>query len=395
MTNKPFLQYPLATTTWDEAEYAALHTVIESGQFTMGEQVRNFEEEFAAFFGSKYAVMVNSGSSANLVALGAALYNPDIDLNVGDEVIVPAVSWATTYYPVSQLGLKIRFVDVDAHTFNLDVDQVESAIGPRTKAVFAVSLLGNPVDFEQLAQICSDHSMLLIEDNCESLGAKVGERYTGTFGVMGTFSTYFSHHISTMEGGLTLTDDRFLYEAMISLRSHGWTRELPVDNLIFPKTGEPFDDQFRFILPGYNVRPLEISGAIGREQLKKVPEIVRVRQENGDRFVALFGGREDLFIQETRGQSSWFGFGIVLDGPLRGRRPEVVRALNDAGIESRPIVAGNFTKNPVMKHLNAQVPDELPGADRIDVDGFFVGNHHYPIPGELEMLANALSDLRV
>ncbi|MDR7189109.1 CDP-6-deoxy-D-xylo-4-hexulose-3-dehydrase [Microbacterium sp. BE35] len=384
------IRYPLATTTWDDAEYSALQSVIESGRFTMGPQVRAFEEEFAAAVGTKHAVMVNSGSSANLIAMAAAVLNPDIDLNPGDEVIVPAVSWATTYYPVHQLGLTLRFVDVDLDTLNIDPELAAAAITPRTKAILAVNLLGNPADLVGLAALAEQHGLVLLEDNCESLGAVLEGRQAGTFGLAGTYSSFFSHHISTMEGGLVTTDDEYTYQASVSLRAHGWTRELPADNLIHPKTGETFDDLFRFVLPGYNVRPLEMSGALGRHQLQKLPGLVAGRRDNAARFVEIFGGRSDVRIQRENGESSWFGFSFILEERLAGRRADVVKALAAAGIESRPIVAGNFVRNPVMQHLRSEVPASLPAADRIHVDGLFVGNHHYPIPAELDLLATMI-----
>lgn len=387
------IRYPLATTTWDDAEYLALQTVIESGRFTMGPQVREFENEFAEALGAKRAVMVNSGSSANLIALAAAVVNPDIDLNPGDEVIVPAVSWATTYYPVHQLGLTLRFVDVDIETLNIDLQLVSDAITPRTKAILAVNLLGNPADLVELALLADSHNLVLLEDNCESLGATLEGRSAGTFGVAGTYSSFFSHHISTMEGGLVTTDDEYTYQAAVSLRAHGWTRELASDNLIHPRTGDAFDDLFRFVLPGYNVRPLEMSGALGRQQLEKLPGLVAGRRANAQKFTETFADRSDVRVQREHGQSSWFGFSFILEGRLAGRRPEVVHALAEAGIESRPIVAGNFTRNPVMKHLRAEVPASLPVADRIHVDGLFVGNHHYPIPAELDLLATVIDGI--
>ncbi|MBG0717944.1 DegT/DnrJ/EryC1/StrS family aminotransferase [Microbacterium sp. 2C] len=385
--------YPLATTTWDEAEYAALQKVIESGRFTMGPLVREFEERFAAAMGARRAVMVNSGSSANLIAVAAALVNPDVDLNPGDEVIVPAVSWATTYYPVHQLGLRLRFVDVDRDTLNIDTALVAEAITERTKAILAVNLLGNPADLPALRALAEAHGLVLIEDNCESLGATLDGRHTGTFGLAGTYSAFFSHHISTMEGGLVTTDDEYTYQAAVSLRAHGWTRELPADNLIHPKSGDAFDDLFRFVLPGYNVRPLEMSGALGIEQLAKLPALIAGRRENGREFVRLFGDRDDLTIQRENGESSWFGFAMVLEGRLGGRRAELARALAAAGIEARPVVAGNFTRNPVMRHLDAIVPDTLPVSDDIHENGLFVGNHHYPIPRQLELLATVVDGL--
>jgi CDP-6-deoxy-D-xylo-4-hexulose-3-dehydrase len=384
------IAYPLATTTWDDAEYDALQRVIASGRFTMGPLVKQFEAEFAAHFGAGFGVMVNSGSSANLIAVAAAVLDPRIDLNRGDEVIVPAVSWPTTYYPLAQYGLRPRFVDIDLDTLNLDLDLVESAIGPRTKALFAVNLLGNPNDFSRLRGIAERHGLVLLEDNCESLGASSDGIAAGTAGLAGTFSAFFSHHISTMEGGVILTDDEQLYQEMISLRAHGWTRELPQQNFVHDKSGDAWDDLFRFVLPGYNVRPLEMSGALGIEQLKKVPALVDGRRENARYFAERFAGIESVRLQRETGRSSWFGFSLVLEGPLAGRRSELVRAFAEAGVESRPIVAGNFTRNPVMDHLDAVVPPELPAADKVDVDGLFVGNHHYPVRDGIDLVAETV-----
>jgi CDP-6-deoxy-D-xylo-4-hexulose-3-dehydrase len=382
--------FPLATSSWDENEYAALQAVIASGRFTMGPLVKQFESDFAAAFGSSFGVMVNSGSSANLIAIAAAVLDPRSDLNAGDEVLVPAVSWATTYYPLQQYGLTLKFVDIDVDTLNMDLDLAEEAIGPKTKAIFAVNLLGNPNDFARLTALAERHNLILIEDNCESLGATFEGKAAGTFGAMGTFSAFFSHHISTMEGGVILTDDEQLYQMMISLRAHGWTRELPMDNLVHEKSGDVFDDLFRFVLPGYNVRPLEMSGALGIEQVKKVPSLIAGRRANAAYFVESMKDVADVRIQQETGESSWFGFSLVLEGALAGRRAEVVAALSAAAIESRPIVAGNFTKNPVMKYLDAVVPDALPAADKIHVDGLFVGNHHFPVESSIELLHDSL-----
>lgn len=388
--------YPLATTTWDDAEYAAMQEVIASGRFTMGPRVRAFEEQFAAFTGSRHAVMVNSGSSANLLGVAAAAYSPHVRLTRGDEIIVPAVSWATTYYPISQLGFVPVLVDVDVDTLNIDPARVRSAITPRTRAIFAVNLLGNPADYAELLAICAEHDLLLFEDNCESLGATIDGKQAGTFGLFGTYSSFFSHHISTMEGGVVVTDDERLYQHMLSMRAHGWTRELPVDNHVHPKTGDAFDDLFRFVLPGYNLRPLELSGALGIEQVRKLPGLVAGRQQNAETFLSLFADVEDVRVQRVapNAASSWFGFSLVLEGTLSGRRADLVNALSTRGIESRPIVAGNFARNPVMRHLDGRVDGELVAADKIHVDGLFVGNHHYPVPEQLEELRNVVVGLR-
>lgn len=386
--------FPLATSSWDEAEYAAIQRVVDSGRFTMGPLVAQFEREFAASQGSAFGVMVNSGSSANLLAVAALVLDPRFDLQPGDEVLVPAVSWATTYYPLQQYGLKLRFVDIDIDTLNMDLDLAAAAITPATKAIFAVNLLGNPNDFSRLQSLATQHDLILIEDNCESLGARFKGRAAGTFGVMGTFSAFFSHHISTMEGGVILTDDEPLYQMLVSLRAHGWTRELPVENFVHHKSGDMFDDLFRFVLPGYNVRPLEMSGAIGIEQVKKVPPLVAGRRENARYFQQAMQGFEHVRLQREIGESSWFGFSLVLEGALAGRRADVVAALTERDIECRPIVAGNFTRNPVMKYLDAIVPEQLPAADKVHADGLFVGNHHFPVESQIDLLRQTLDSLR-
>ncbi|CAH0159450.1 DegT/DnrJ/EryC1/StrS family aminotransferase [Plantibacter cousiniae (nom. nud.)] len=385
--------FPLATSSWDAAEYAAIQRVVDSGRFTMGPLVAQFERDFAGAFGAGFGVMVNSGSSANLLAIAAAVLDDRVDLQAGDEVLVPAVSWATTYYPLQQYGLIPSFVDIDVDTLNLDLSLAEAAITPRTKAIFAVNLLGNPNDFAALTALAERHGLLLLEDNCESLGAKDDGRFAGTVGAMGTFSAFFSHHISTMEGGMILTDDEATAQMLISLRAHGWTRGLPEKNAVHDKSGDEWDDLFRFVLPGYNVRPLEMSGAIGIEQIQKVPQLIAGRRENAVYWTERFADLDSVRIQREQGESSWFGFSLVLEGALAGRRKEVVQAFAAEGIESRPIVAGNFTKNPVMKYLDAKVPAELPAADKIHEDGLFVGNHHFPVHAGIDRVYDVVAKL--
>ena len=383
--------YQLASSSWDEDEFTAMQRVIKSGNFTMGREVREFERKFAEFFGTKFAVMSNSGSSANLLAMAAIRYSKKYGRDDHDEVIVPAVSWSTTYYPITQLGYKLRFVDINLKSLNATADAIQAAINSRTAGIFAVNLLGNPSDLEAISKLASDAGIFLLEDNCESMGAMIGTKFTGTFGQIGTFSSFFSHHISTMEGGLSVTDDEELAQLMTSLRAHGWTRELPETNHVHDKTGEKFDDLFRFVLPGYNLRPLELSGAIGIEQLKKLPDINNQRRLNAEFFKSRIVF-EDLLIQQEFGDSSWFGFSLILTRKLSGRRSELVSHLTSKGIESRPIVAGNFTRNPVMKHLDHVKLEPLPNADKIHQDGLFVGNSQEDLSKEISILETALRE---
>jgi CDP-6-deoxy-D-xylo-4-hexulose-3-dehydrase len=382
-------KFPLATPSWGPEEIEAMQRVIASGMFTMGANVAEFERRFAGYLGSRYGVMVNSGSSANLLMVAALLYtgNRELKLKAGDEVLVPAVSWSTTYYPLHQYGLKIKFVDIDLDTLNFDLDRLESMVSDRTRLILAVNLLGNPNDFDRITRIIGRRQIVLIEDNCESLGAMFNGRKTGTFGVMGSFSTFFSHHISTMEGGLVVTDDEELYHVLLSLRAHGWTRNLPKHNHVTgQKSDDPFEESFRFVLPGYNVRPLELEGAIGVEQLKKLPGFIERRRSNGRIFQQAMSGHPDILIQKEIGESSWFGFSLVIRPGSKLKRGGLLARLNELGFECRPIVAGNFSKNEVVKHLDTETPFELKNADHIDACGLFIGNHHYPVPEAIEAL---------
>lgn len=385
------INYPLATSSWDHEELDAMQRVIASGMFTMGKEVAEFERRFADYVGAKYCVMVNSGSSANLLMVAAIRYRQSGSLQPGDEIIVPAVSWSTTYSPLYQYGLHLKFVDIDRDTLNYDLDQLAQAVTDRTRAVMAVNLLGNSNDFKRISQIIEGRDIVLLEDNCESMGAEFDGRQAGTHGLMGTFSAFFSHHISTMEGGMVVTDDEELYHIMLAVRAHGWTRNLPKENLVCgTKSDDAFVESFRFVLPGYNLRPLELSGAIGIAQLKKLPDMVAGRRENAARFADAIASYPWLRGQREIGRSSWFGFSLVLGEAAPLTRADLVSRLSHAGIEARPIVAGNFAKNEVLKWFDHSVFGSLASAEEIDAGGLFVGNHHYPLDKEMQLLKAVL-----
>lgn len=385
------MSYPLANSAWDHEEYEAIQSVIQSGMFTMGQKVAEFEKAFADYVGSRYCVMVNSGSSANLVMIGALRYKSESPLLPGAEVIVPAVSWSTTYYPLYQYGLKLRFVDIDRDTLNFDLEKLEQAITPNTRAILAVNLLGNPNDFNKIKTIIGDRDIVLLEDNCESMGATFEGKQTGTFGLMGTYSSFFSHHISTMEGGMVVTDDEEIYHILLALRAHGWTRNLPKQNRITTdKSDDPFTEAFRFVLPGYNLRPLEMSGALGLAQLRKLPMIVRERRNNAERFLQIMKQFPYLRTQKEIGESSWFGFSMIVEPDANISREQLIAALTAANVDTRPIVAGNFAKNEVLKWFDYSIAGDLTNAERIDEAGFFIGNHHYPLDNEFQLLKCAL-----
>jgi CDP-6-deoxy-D-xylo-4-hexulose-3-dehydrase len=383
------MEYKLATSTWDELEINAIQEVIKTDKFSMGPKVEEFERQFAQYFGSKYAVMCSSGSTANLLMTASLFFSKKPKLKAGDEIIVPAVSWSTTYFPLQQYGLKLKFVDIDLNTLNYNLDDLKSAVSSKTKAIMAVNLLGNSNDFNKINEIIENRDIVVIEDNCESMGAKFDDKFCGTHGLMGTFSTFFSHHMATMEGGMVLTDDEEYYHILLCLRAHGWTRNLPDKNHVADKSNDWFEESFRFVLPGYNVRPLEMSGAIGIEQLKKLPLFIKQRRKNAEIFVKLFKDDKRFLIQKEIGESSWFGFSlIIMDKSIN--RKEIIDLLTINKIDSRPIVTGDFTKNDVMKFFNYEIHETLENADHLHYQGFFLGNSHVDLTEELMYLKNIL-----
>ncbi len=376
---------------WDEREREAISQVVKSNRFTMGEQVRLFESEVAAKFGSKFAVMVNSGSSANLLMLTATKILLGNKFGKNPNIIVPAVSWSTTYTPAYYLGYKLRFVDVDAEHFGLNLGNVESAVDENTVAILAVNLLGSASDLAQLKHLAEQKNILFLEDNCESLGAELEGQFTGSFGLMGTHSSFFSHHINTMEGGWVTTDDEEAYQILVSLRAHGWSRELP-ETSRFKTSGvrDWFTSQFEFVLPGMNFRPLEMEAAIGRVQLAKVDQMIEMRRQNARTFIQYVGSLPLVTIQKPLGNSSWFAFAIVFED--NKRRGQVAETLKAAGVECRPIVTGNFIRQPVLNFLNYEVSGGLEIADKLHDCGMYIGNHPLPLDGEIVKTANLIQN---
>lgn len=316
----------------------------------MGAHCARFERMFADYIGTRYAVMVNSGGSANLLMIAALVYTGRLPR--GSVVAVPAVSWSTTYAPLEQFGMRLAVVDVD-DSLNINPDLI-----PKCDAIFAVNLLGNPCEFDAFPDV------LTIEDNCESLGAEYHGRKTGSIGLMGSHSLFFSHHISTMEGGVITTDDEELWRCLLALRAHGWTRHLP--------DYEPSFHSYQFIVPGFSVRPTEVQGAIGCEQMARLPGMLNVRRQNAETYKHLFGHQREI------GRSSWFGFAL-----LSHNREDLLSRLDD--FETRPIVAGNIMRHPMAKWLD--IASATHGyADYIHDHGFFVGNNAEPCGKELKQL---------
>ena len=389
--NNPIVR--LHEPTFGADEIAAVLEVMLSTQVTMGPKVKAFERAFADSGGWPHGVMVNSGSSANLLVV-AALVNPDLPdrLHPGDEVIVPALSWSTTVWPLVQHGLIPVLVDIDPRTLNIDPGEVERAIGPRTRAVMPVHVYGNPCDMDALTDICRRRNLLLIEDCCEALGASYGGRPVGGFGAVGTFSFYFSHHIATMEGGICVTEDTRLAELMRILRAHGWVRETE-----HPSTWtDQYPDipsRFLFVNSGYNLRPMEVSGAMGTLQLPKLAGFVEKRRHNADWFSKRFARYGDFFSlqQETKGgKHSWFGLPVRITRKAPFDRAALTGWFEERMIETRPIICGNIARQPAMRLYHHRTVGDLAHADEVMRASFSFGIHQHIDEGARSHVANAL-----
>lgn len=357
--------------------YSAVETML-STQVTMGKQVREFERQYGDYAGSKYGLMTNSGSSANLLAI-AGLANPVTRdyLRPGDEVIVPALSWATTVWPIIQCNLVPVIVDCEIKSFNLDLNKLEAAIGPKTRVIMPVHVYGNPCDMSGLMAIAEKHNLTVIEDCCEALGAKYNGKSLGTFGRIGTFSFYFSHHMTTFEGGICITDDYDLVETLRVLRAHGWSREAENHQQFASEYGD-IDPRFIFVNVGYNLRPTEVQAAMGKVQLQKLENFVAIRRENALFFLEKLKRYEELFHfqQETPGgRHTWFGFSVILKDRTPFAIKEMTRFLQERGIETRPIIAGNIAKHPALAMYSHRIAGDLNAADTIMQKGFAFGNH--------------------
>ena len=364
--------------TFGSSEIIAAVDVLLSTRVTMGPKVRDFEREFAAAFTFSHGITNNSGSSANLLAV-AALSNIAISnrLKPGDEVIVPALCWSTTVWPLVQHGLVPVIVDIDPVTFNIDPREIERAIGPKTRGIMPVHVYGNPCDMAAITDICRRRNLLLIEDCCEALGAYFDGKPVGKFGEIGTFSFYFSHHMTTLEGGICVTENFELAEMLRILRAHGWVRELRDPKVYFEKYPD-IDKRFLFVNQGYNLRLTELQAAFGSVQLPKLPAFVDARRTNTTEWQKDLAGWSSFFQfqQETpKARSSCFGFPLVLKDDAPFRVSDITAFLNKANIETRPIICGNIAAQPAMHLYKHRVVGNLGHSTNVMERGFSFGNH--------------------
>ena len=369
--------YPLVKNPYRNKDIAEAIKVLRSCKLTAGKVTRKFQDYFSKKLRLKNSLMVNSGSSANLLAF-QCLINPyrKKKLNTGDEVLIPALCWSTSLWPIIQSGLKPRFVDIDLKTLNIDLNDLKRKITKKTRALMLVHVLGNSTNMVDLVKIIKKNKLILIEDTCESLGSKYKNKYLGSFGDFSSFSFYTSHQISSGEGGMISCKDKDDLEILKSLRQHGWSRGLIKENQI-AKKNKNLDKKFIFYNSGFNLRSTDIAASIGFSQFKDLNSFIKVRSENRKKIINKMQinkkVKENFFIlkENKNVKASWFGIPIILSKKLN--RKKVVVKLEKNGIETRPIISGNFLKQPAIKKYKIKTNLNLKNADYVDKHGLYIG----------------------
>tara|TARA_B100000029_G_scaffold7846_1_gene8264 strand:+ start:8915 stop:10192 length:1278 start_codon:yes stop_codon:yes gene_type:complete len=363
--------------SWEEV-YEALDSMLEI-KTTMSKKVKMFEKLFAKYIGVKHALMVNSGSSANLLAL-SILSNPFLgkkQIKDQHEIITPAVTWSTTVFPILNIHAKPVFVDIDSKTFNIDPKKIEKAITKKTRAIMVVHLLGNPCNMRIIKKIAKKHNLFLIEDCCEALGAQFEGKKVGGFGDLATFSFFASHHITTMEGGMLVTNNDQLFEIAKSLRTHGWSRDLKNKKQIEDKNLK-IDSRFLFPNVGYNLRPTELQGAFGIHQIKKLDKFLKIREKNAKfwkKTLSKYSRYMTFLEDELRSYNSNMLFAIKINKNKFFTKNQLVKFLERKGIDTRPVMAGNFVEQPVIKIIPHKISGNLKNSSEIMKNAFLIGNH--------------------
>jgi CDP-6-deoxy-D-xylo-4-hexulose-3-dehydrase len=383
------MKVPLAPSGLRAKDIDAVQKVLQSGNVTMGERVAHFESDMARYLNVKHFVMMNSGSSANLAILEALIRPTKSNplLQKDDEVLVPAIAWPTTIWPLIQLGLKPRFVDINPLTLELDLSYAYSLIQSskgRIRALFPIHPLGFGIDNGDLRDFARQHDLVLINDVCESLGSWQDSEHSGIVGEASSFSFYFSHHMTTMEGGGVATNNYETYNDLKSIRSHGWSRDRS-DFADWNFEIHPSMQKFNFVSTGYNIRPMEIQAAVGLQQLADLEQFVFSRRKNvqyvSDAIhstqLQLLGTQDYGAIQSNR-QHSWMHIPLRIQSHKpKEARLRAVRFLEDSGIETRPPLTGNFLKQPAMaRYLENQATGDFMNTDSISDSTFLIGCHH-------------------
>lgn len=373
--NKYF--YPLIENPYRKSDINEALKVLKSRRLTIGPVTDKFQNSFTKKLGSNFSLMVNSGSSANLLAL-QCLINPyrKKRLKPGDEVLIPSLCWSTSLWPIIQSGLKPKFVDIDLDSLNINLNDLKKKISKKTKAILIVHVLGNCVDMSELMRIVKKHNLILIEDTCESLGTKYKNKYLGTFGDFSSFSFYSSHQISSGEGGMICCKNNDDHEIIKSLRAHGWSRGLKNEKKI-AAANKHLDSRFIFYNSGFNLRSTDIAASIGLNQFKDIDQFIKKRSINRDKILKMFKKKIKMmkylsFIDANNHvKASWFGIPILLSKKIN--RNKFLNKIEKLGVETRPIISGNFLKQPSIKKYKLNKKSNFKNSDIVNNHGFFIG----------------------
>jgi len=395
---------------FDDKEIEAVNRVLQSGWITQGPETKQFEEDFAEYYGVKHAIAVNSGSSANLVAIASLCHRSlgDKRIEPGDEVITSPVTFPTSVFPIIQMGAVPVFVDVDPETLCMDSDLACSVVTTKTKAVLPVHLLGHPCEMCSLMEgieALDRADVWLVEDTCESHGAMIWDRKVGTFGDFGTFSFFAAHHITTGEGGMLTTSDRNLADLARSIRAFGRVIEVSKDpkaaqalggryKEISPKLG-PFDVRQTFDKLGYALKMTDLQAAIGIEQLKKLDSFIKARRANAEYLLERLRPYENVIqlpVEKPGAFHTYHHFFMIVREDAPFTRLDLVNHLEANGIETRPIEAGNMDDQPCMEGVKYRVVGNLKNARHVRKDGFFIGCHPGLTQGDLDWVVRVFDD---
>jgi len=345
--------------------------ILKTKRFTQFNEVKNFEKEYSKWQGCKYSVYVNSGSSANLLIIQTA--KEIFKWKDNDEIIVPALTWPTTVTPVMQSNLKPVFVDCNIEDFSFNYEELKKKITSKTKAIFVAHIIGFPANISKIKKIIKSKKIILLEDSCESQGAKFNKKKVGNFGLASSFSFYWGHHLTTIEGGMICTNNKEFYHTCLLKRSHGLARELP-ENL-HKKISKKYKDinfKFLFLNDGFNFRSTEINAYLGRFQINSIDRWIVKRNQNYDFFYEICKKHSKyLIVTKAKGMSSF-----VL--PFLFRNKELknlfILVLDEHKIESRPFIAGNLLKQPFLSHYNNK---KFKNADFIHNNCLYIGNNQF------------------
>ncbi len=368
--------YPLIDNPYRPKDINQAIKVLRSSKITSGPKTLEFQNKFSKKIKTNYSLLVNSGSSANLLAM-QCLINPyrKKRLKQGDEILIPSLCWSTSLWPIIQSGLKPKFVDVEKETLNLDLNDLRKKISTKTKGIMLVHVLGNCTNMNELIDTVKKFNLILIEDTCESLGTTYKDKYLGTFGEFSSFSFYSSHQISSGEGGMVCCKYEEDFEIIKSLRAHGWSRGLKNEKKI-AKNNKQLDKRFIFYNSGFNLRSTDISASIGLSQFKDLDKFIKVRKANRKLIIKIFEKKKlnNFFyiIKENKYvKPSWFGIPILISKNLK--RDKIINNLEKKGVETRPIISGNFLKQPSIKKYKLNKNVKMKNAEYINQKGFFIG----------------------